>query len=257
MFREILSAFDRFYNMKLTGLSLSLSTRTALEKNTIMEGLSKIQEAFPQLSESNYDEKKDLFKIDNGEHENEKQAMILVEKGRSFVFAWGIEFPFGTTYDLAKIFNGYQESVSLLSINIEFIDVRVYTMSQWEGHHYSLVWNTFFKASPIFSMFEPQFLLDDDIRLKAFLSKDKRVLVDIRSDVNDSEVLNNSFENDTLQAIVGIAKTRDFPPGVKLAQLMAEHIEFSRPFIIDRFIPGIVAPLDAELHAISSEDKNK
>jgi len=257
MFKGIISTFKQFKNLQLQALGLGLTTRIALEQDLIMKGISRVQENFPQLTESGYDSDEDTFKIENKEQERAKQALIRVEKKRTLNLLWGVDFPFGEDADIINVFNQYQESTSLLPVNIAYVEFLLYVASEWEGNHYTLIWNTFFKGSPIFGLFEPKSLLQDDLLFRALLSDDVILRVEVASNVKDSEVRNQLFKDDMLRINAGIAKTRGFLPGIDLAQTLTKHIEISQPFIIDRLIPSLVAPLDAALATYTSRSEDK
>ncbi|NIA06847.1 MAG: hypothetical protein GWP14_04275 [Actinobacteria bacterium] len=253
MFNNVIEGFRPFKHLSLGALSLGIGSEAPLERDAVLKGLTRIQEAFPELRESDYDSKKDIFKIDNGKQEADEQMLLVASKGIGLMLSWGPKVAFGTKDDISKLFKGYQEGASLLAVNVAYIDFRLFAISTWEGNHYALLWDTLFKTSPLFRMFEPKSVFQNDLILKAYLSEDRICVVEIESDVTAKEVRHNSYENDMLRTQIAIAKTRHFAHDVSLGELACEHVDFARSFVLERFIPSVAVPLDGALAEMQTE----
>ena len=250
MFTKTIELFGKYRHLELTAITVSVATKIALEKDRILELLPSIQKLFPQLSESNYDDKKDIFKLVNDATETKDQMLFSVERNTSFVFSWGVNVSVGSEEHIRSLFDAFQVQLPIVPVNIGYIDARIHAVSEWEGNHYSLIWDAFFAKSPIHLMFAGQTIAQDDLTFRGILDDDKICLVEVQSNVNDNEIRQKKYENDVLKAKLAIAKTRNFVPDAKLSELAVQHITCFIDVARDSFAPTVVAPLDKALAAL-------
>ena len=255
MFTKTIELFGKYRHLELTAVSLSLVTNSALEKDRVLRLLPEIQKLFPMLSESDYDEKTDVFKLHNDATETKDQMFFSAEKSRGFLLSWGIRVSVGSEKDIRALFAVLQDQLSIMPVNIQYVDARLHAVSEWEGNHYSVIWSAFFADTPVHGMFAGQTIAQDDLAFRGMLEEDKICLIEVQSNVRDSEIRQGKYKNDLLMAKLSIAKTRHFAPNANLPELAVQHVACSTDIACNNFAPMIVAPLDAALAIVVKEGK--
>ena len=252
--KEALGSFTR---LRAKGFAMSLSLNAPTDSDQVMKGLEVLQRSFPQLRSSSYTEETDTMRIENDEEETQKQMVVAAREGKHLLVTWGIDLEFGSDRDIKQVFESLQKDMSIRAVNVSYIDFRVIAASFWEGNHYAVMWDAFFKDGVLGSLLSADTLSDTGLVIRSQLSDDCVCFIGVDSDVGTREIRTGRFENDRLRASVGIAKLRGFAPGMDLGKTAAEHAAFSASFIADRFLPCIMKPLDDALAAAMSEGEGE
>jgi hypothetical protein len=247
MFQGLMKASDSLRCLKLAAFSMGLSTKMPLDKATILAGLGAIQVQFPVLSDVTYDDKEDIVRLRNGEVGYEREILLRVSKSSGLDLAWGAQARFGSKEDARKLFDTIQEGFALAPVNVDLMDFQAHFRSDWSGQHYHAIWNAYFKETCFGALFRPEDILQDDIRLRALLNEDRIVVININSDVTDTEVRRRVFEGDSLRASMGIAYRCSLKSNAKLSDVFQKHVDSSMGYIEKKFLESVVMPLDQAL----------
>lgn len=247
MFSHILKNAASLKSINPAIFTIGLTTKTPLEKTEILHGLTYFQKSYPNLIKSEFDQKEDSFRLTNDQEEYEKKLVFHVFRSSVFNFSWGTNAEFGSYSDAEKLGNNLQEGFSLIPINIELIDIQAHFICNWNGHHYKAIWNAFFKNSPIFSIFNPDKILHDDLKFRALFDDNKTIVIRISSNVNDIEIKKEIYKDDLITASIGIAKTGSFKPDCNISQEIKEHINSCINYMQEKFMVSVIVPLDESL----------
>ncbi len=246
--------YEHWKCLSAGAFTVGLATKTPVDSDAVMRGLTRISRDHPELTESRFDKSKESYVLKNDEPDMARQALFKVEAFRRFEFAWGPSAAPGFQPRIQEMFETMQEGFDLHPINVEFIDLKFFVTSDWAGHHYRAIMEAFLQSSPLASLFSLDLILQDDLFLRGILD-DKRVcIVGVTSDVDDKEVIRRSFKDDLLKAHVGIAQTRKIPVDGRIADIFVEHSQIAEAFIKERFIPYVADPLDRVLAKLSEEE---
>ncbi len=237
--------------IRLGAFTVGLRIKSPLDRETAMKGLAKVASAFPSLSESKYVDDKQAFILLNGEIEGEKQALFRMEGLRTFDFAWGALAEFDIDRDGKRLFELFQNEFGVQAINVEYIDFKVYLISDWDGHHPRAIVSALFKDSPISMLYSSQRVLGSELVFRGMLDAHRVAVVGVETDVADSEVMKGYFKDDKLRASLGVAQRGGLALDARLSDVFMQHAEVALRFMTDKFIPQVVQPLDQALHDLS------
>ncbi len=256
MFAQIIESAKALGSLKPAAFTIGVGTKAPLQQSDILSGLAAFQKQFPRLGESDFEQKEDRFLLRNGETDVEKQAHFRVSKGKAFDYSWGTGVSFGDLREVERVFDAIQDGFSLLPLNVDVMDVQCHFVSEWNGQHYQAIWSAYFTGTPLFSLFSPQKILQDDLTLRALVDDDKVVLIRVTSNILDTEVKRGTFKDDLLKATVGIAHAKPLPPDCRLSAVFTEHMRGCATYVTERFIPCVIAPLDQALLSLAKRDAN-
>jgi len=257
MFAQVIESAETLRSLKPVAFTIGVGTKAPLQQSDILRGLAAFQKEFPRLGESDFEQKEERFLLRNGETDVEKQAQFQVSQGKAFDYSWGRGLSFGDSAEVKRVFDAIQDGFSLLPLNVDVMDVQCHFVSQWNGQHYEAIWSAYFSGTPLFSLFSPQKILQDDLKFRALVDDDKVVVVRVTSNLLDTEVRRGTFKDDLLKATVGIAHTKPLPPDCRLSAVFAEHIQGCLRYVTERFIPCVIAPLDQALLSLAKRDANR
>ncbi|GAG73253.1 unnamed protein product, partial [marine sediment metagenome] len=81
----------------------------------------------------------------------------------------GIELNIDFKNELFNIIDTAEKAFKINTINIELIDIEYILTSEWEGNHYKVILDTFFKNSPLNLLFKPDNILDNSFLIRGYL----------------------------------------------------------------------------------------
>jgi len=242
---ELNNLYPKFKMLNPLAIKATLVTKVAsLSKEVTLQGLYELRKKFPQFKTLDYKKDKEEFILTNEEVNKKKEQFFRIIEYRAFEYSCGIDLNIDFKNELFNIIDTAEKAFNINTFNIELIDIQYILTSEWEGNHYKVILDTFFKNSPLNLLFKPDNILDNSFLIRGFLDNNTRCVVKIESDINDDEIINKSFKNDTLKISLGIAQTGSIPLDVKLPELYLQHYNIVIQYIIDNFIPNILIPLD-------------
>ena len=233
--------------------NLARMLKSPLDRSTAMKGLALIVRAFPNLTESKFIEERNMHSLLNLETASDKQILFTLARHREFDLSWGPLAEVDFEPDMEKLFNTIQDGFQIFPLNVERVEMRFYAVSEWEGHHYRAILDALLRAPPLGLLFEPNRILQNDLYLRGLLDETRVGVVAVRSDVADSEVINNAFQNDLLRAWAGVAQTRGIPNDARLVDVFMETSQVAIDFMCQKFVPLVVEPLDKALIGLSQK----
>lgn len=253
MLAKLVEACKSMNCIDLGAISLGLQTKTPIETQVAMRGLTRIQTEFPDLTDSDYDEEKKAFRLNNAPADLEAEVLFRLSRFCALDFAWGPKVPFGEGDDVAKLFTSIEEGFSILPINLEIMDFQIHCTCEMDAQHYAAIWDAYYKNSPLYSIFDPMLILENDVSLRSYLADHTICVVTVTSDVTNTEVRTGKFKDDRIKVSVGIARTRSFALGKSFAELATDHLAAAMPFVEEKFLGAVVRPLDDVLSELSDE----
>lgn len=249
MFARLLTESAGLQQIKPMAFTIGLATKTPLEKNDVLRGIAAFQTAFPQLTETDFNQKEDTVRVGNGETEYEKELLLRASHSTTFDFSWGCKASFGQAKDAVKVFDAIQDGFSMLPLNVALMDCQVHFICNWAGQHYAAIWETFFRKSPLYSLFDGRRILQDDLRFRALVTDEKIAIVNITSNVSDAEVKRGQYKGDRLKVSVGIACMKTLAAENRLSAVFSQHVVFCADYIADTVLRVVVQPLDKTIQS--------
>jgi len=249
-------AFKPFKRISLEAFSVSLKTKIPIDTNMIMKALGKIQSAFPALSEVAYDEKDKIIKAKNTAPSVKDQLLFRADKMTDFGLSWGIDAEIKFAESVPMFFNILQEELQVNALNVGVIDFQVHSVTEWTGHHYKAIFQAYYSNSPLFNLLEADNILEDDIMLRSILDEFRSCVIRIGSDVKDSEVRFRKFEDDLMRITGAIGQIRGIQAKAKFGETFNTHYTVSSAFFVNKFIPFVIAPLDAAIEKLAGGFEN-
>lgn len=243
----------RWEHFEPVALSVGLTLKTPLDRDSAMRALAALGRQFPQLTESDFDGKGNKFVFRNEEADAPKQAFLRMREYRALEMAWGPKVPINFDDAVSKLFNTVQDTLDLPGINVEFFDLELQIHSEWTGNHYKAILTGLLDTPPLAAILDPDRIVQDDLLLRGLLDDKRICLVRVISDVADDEVRRQSFSNDTLKLKAGVAQTHGIPIDSRLAELFTDHAAIATRFFLDKFIPNIVDPMERAIAQLSAE----
>jgi len=229
---------------------VSFLFKLPLDEAERKRGLEEAQETFPELITPHHDKKQELS-LNRYGSANRKHMSFRIQEDRQLRLAWGPDIEKDFKDLIERFTNVISEGFGQTSAKLEWFDLSLSFASRWEGQHYKAIWDAFLKKSPIFSLFQANKLLQDDMKLRAMIDDNRVCIVKVQSTVLDEEVLSEDFSNDQLIAQIGVAHVYAIPPGKGLMDLFGDHCAAVIPFVTDKFLPAVVDPLDKAIQQLS------
>ncbi len=246
MISKIVNEINALQEFEIGAFTIGLRLKSPLDSNTAMKGLIEIQKKFGELSESDFDSDENIFRLKNDEIKR-KQLLFQLSKFQAIDVGFGADSNFDVNRHLKELFNIVQKAFTIFPINIEWIDCKLIVESNAEKNHFSAFWQSFFKNSPIYGLFEQNKIAQDSLKLRSFITDETVGVLSIRSDVSDNEVLKNEYEDDTLLVSLGIARIKRIPFDENIEETVYKHFIDSISFIERKLIKHVLKPLDIEL----------
>ena len=253
MTNRITQAAAGLKHFRVAAYVAGLGTKAPFDRAMTMRLLAEVQRRIPGLSESAYDEKTDTFQLLSSAQEQDKQVAFRVERASRVQLVWGPESGFGSAESLGGFFDGLQEGFDpgrILLVN--YVDLHVYAISSWAGNHYKAIWESFYAASPIYRVAEPDSLVDDDLEIRLSFGEDGTCVVRVSSDISRERLRRQSFGGVRLTASAALARTRGIALDARLTSVFGAHSTESVDFIVNKFLPHVLFPLDATVEKMSS-----
>lgn len=252
---ELSSLYPKYKIISPLAIKAGLLTKVSpLSKKTALKGLYELSKKFPKLTELDFSKDKNELTLHNKEANIKKGIFFSIKEYNNFTFTCGVDSNINFRKELLNIIDTVEKLFNINAFNINLIDIRYISTSEWEGNHCKVILNTFFKNSPFGLLFKPDNILENDLYIRGYLDNDRRVIITIESDIKDYEILNKKYKNDILTASVGIAQTRNISLDTKLSEIYLQHYNIVFQYIRDKFIPNVLIPLD---DALAKESKNK
>lgn len=257
MVMQLKELFTKLKVIKVGPIIIGLRLKSDLDKYTALKGLKYVENNFPNLFNTRFDEKDRTYYLRNDDPVIDKQCLFTLREYNKIEFAWGSLFNFDFKSELTKFIDSIHKGFEIYQYNIEYIDIKLILSSDWEGQHYELINDAFFSNSSLGSIFESKNILQNDINMRGYLGENRICIINVGSDVKDDEVKNNVFKDDSLKTYIGIAQNFKKEVKLNLVNTFLNHYQFSINFIKDKFIPNIILPIDNELSKRLINEKDK
>lgn len=231
---------------------IGVETKLRFDYNTALEGINRVKLNLPFLSETDFNKDEEEFILRNSDPEPEKQVVFVLKEFSKLSLLWGAYAELDFETSIKKFLNSVEKGFKFdNSFNINLIDVKVYMETEWSGHHYKAIWQTFMSNSPLNGITDPDNILQNDLFIRILLDDSRVCVISVKSDIEYNNILNRKFDNRTLIAFTGIGQTRNIPSDSAVSEIFTEHLQISSGFILGKFIPKVVEPLDRVLGELS------
>lgn len=254
---ELNNLYQKYKMISPLTVKAGLLTKVpTISEKTALKGLYELTKKFPKFTELDFIKDKDEFTLHNKEVDIKKGIFFTIKEYSSFEYTCGIGSNIDFKEELINIIDTIEKLFNINAFNIKLIDIRYISISEWEDNYNKIILNTFFKNSPLSLLFEPENILNNDLFIRGYLDKNRRVIINIENNNSDNEILNKKYKNDILKATVGIANI-DIPLDVKLSETYLQHYNIVYQYIKDKFIPNVLIPLDDVLAKASKNKSNE
>ncbi len=249
-------SFSTWKMVKPSGFSVGLETKAPLTQEIVLKGLRKLGEAFPELTETDFRDKEEVFSLKKDSPPDERVA-IRIQKFRKFFLNWGINANLDFKEATNIFFEVLQSHFEISSVNLKIIDLAFMVKINWKGNHYRAILQTFCGNGPLFSLSDPRDIVENTFFLRGIVDEHRLFMVSAVSNVADCEVYTGKYSKDTLRIYGAVGQLRNLSAEKHIAQLFTAHAPIALNFIEKHFIPSIVMPLDAVLSELAAEKQEK
>lgn len=237
--------------MELSAFGIGMHTKSPVEMSVLLRGLQTLGTHYPELIDARYDEQDKQFVL-RDEQEDVTRQRLFRGTGTAFDFAWGSLVDIDVATVAPTFVRALKEAFGLVPINVNLIDFRCVTASQWPGNHWHAIFKTFFSQSPLGRSFDDDQNLQNDLTIRRTVAvPDTRAVMSVNSTLSDEKLLKRDFSDIYLRAYVGIGNTK-VPVSADLEALAVQNMHLGLRFLDEEFIPSVVMPLDATLQQLSA-----
>jgi len=251
MLKRFLEKLDSLDAFEFDAISVSVDTKIALDRSAVLAGIEKFTKLFPSLTELEEAENASVLIL--RPKDEEAQIRFHIDSLETFRFIWGGneigEFPSTQIQAIINII----ETFSIDQINIDYVDVLFLCTSEILGNQYKLIREAFLNPSTIGSIFEPANYLSNDLLVRGYLGSGVKGYISVTSNVADREIIEDTYEDDTLTAVLGIAQT-DISHGTNLSNILDELFLMAESFLRTRYIPHVLKPLNSMLLSLNDPE---
>jgi hypothetical protein len=226
--------------------TVSLQTKTPIDKERCMTTLAKLSKAFPHLSESKIEEDSGEFVLKSLKRKIEEQEFLRLTNYRTFTYAFGSKVVFDSSDFSKRFFQTIQDTLDLNSLSIDYIDLQIHSEAVFAQDHYALIFDCFFSDSTV-NLFERHKCVQNDFVVKGFIDESRLAVVTVTTEQAMEESLLGEFDEKILKFQCGIGHIRNLNRVENLSDTFEEHYKICSEFIKSRFVPNILEPANAKI----------
>lgn len=240
-------------NLEHVGLSVGLCLNSPLDKSVIMRGLDRLSSIFPELSQSSFDDEKNVFMLESDETDVNKQANFKLRDARMFLLTWGPLVDYINLRRIDEFWKCISTNLEVFPVNMHWLDYAWQTNTDWPHHQYHAIVAAFY-GDNIGRLFPGETPMQADLAVRASIDDIRVCTVAIDSDLTESEIRSRDYSNCRLRVRIGIAQTKGFQSDMDLSQQFLAHYKVASPFLRDKVRPLVHDRLDRILRDASDKD---
>lgn len=230
--------FPQFEKIDIGVVTTSISVRDPITTETYNLFINELAQNMPELTEIKKRDSKSIS-YRNKEVASDKQIVVSILNQNVVTFGWGKSVPKEMVVNhLEKFLEITEKTFKLNKLQIGYIDFAVFFTLAYKGNHYKLINDVFFNNSILSKNWDTNSLIENDIKLRSYIDKERLCTIIVEGTTSELEVLNNEFQEKSINITVGIAKV-NFETLSKLDFEMLNHIYFASTFLHNSIEPGL------------------
>jgi len=255
MFEEIIEHTKKFKELNISVFSIFVLLNTEISKKNIFSIFERTRKIFPELTEFNNDDE-NVFRLSSKEKSIENIIRLWAYKNQKKMgLSWGnlvdSEITSEKILDISKCI---QDELEFNSFAISNIELQFMIFANTKVNNLKILHNTFYNSNIYNSIIDANNVTQNSINLVAFLDVDRMIAMNLDSNLSMKEIEEKNFNDSILSTRLGIAKIRGFlDEDLDLFNRIMENNSFGKKFIIEKYIPYVLAPLDANLFKEKTE----
>lgn len=231
--------------------STALRLKSAIDKGDAMKGMTNLATAFPTLTSSLVDDEDNRIALLSKDSEDEERFTISLEDQKDFELTWGLSANVDWAKIGSKFYGRVAEDFGVFGLNVETIDIKFLAFSDWQGNHYTAIHRAFYAQSPLSKAIPDDLkILRNNLNIITHVGRKYRLAIAVRSDVIESEIIKNKYQEDNLVAYFAVADVA-IAPNEDLQVVFSELTKIFEEFIDTSFLPHVATPLDQALAELS------
>ncbi len=232
--------------------SLSCSSSIEIPDEKIVMWLESIANTCPEVSTFSSDKEKHFYSLKNDESDIKRQIVTRVQSLNQAIVAFGSAFDLKQREDyINKFFGDFSKITNVTPFKLTLIESMEIFSLEYEGNHYDMIKNVFFRESPVSNLFlkGDMRLLQNDLGFRGDIDDRRIAIVEITGGTADEEVRKQSFKKREFKVKISIGLTKQLAKGnKKIAEILAEQDKICTMYVEDEIKKYVINPIEEFLN---------
>lgn len=243
MYKQIIDHLRNYEQFSDEAFIIGIKTNSIIDKNTALNGITKLGKRFSDLNQIETDEKNNTYSLRNGLL-GDRQKLIGMSDFRRIKFAWAKKATMNFIDDSKDFFDIIQKDFNIQPISVEQINISFFVQIKFDGDHSWFINEIFYNKSPIKTLFPKNHFYNNSIEFHGTLNSDLDITIGIDSDQNRSSIMKKDYSEKYLLASCAISQINNIPLDAILSELFIDHCETAFKYMKEKFIPNILEPIN-------------
>jgi len=245
--KDVVEKINEIQCIEDSKISFGVILKEPLNFDLVQKGFDFISNQIPELSISDYNKDHKTFSLFNAAKDVGSRVILRIINFDSINLIIGLK-KIGYFNQYTKVFFDLLKVIfEIPHLKIDILNLQIHNLIDIDENHYKFINDVFYHQSPINNLFERNNIITNNFLLRGQLNDSIIAVVRVESDQHASEILNNEFENKTLNCVCAVGKIRDFSLKKDLFDIFYEQVETTKIFINEKYIQNILVPIQNKM----------